>query len=88
MKASHILVDAESEAKCILGDINSKKMSFEDAARTFSKCPSRKQGGDLGNFGKGAMVKPFEEATEKLKVGQISSPVKTEFGWHLIKRTG
>jgi foldase protein PrsA len=61
---------------------------FEDLAKMFSECPSKKLGGDLGWFAKGAMVPEFEQAVQKLKVGEISQPVKTQFGWHLIKRTG
>lgn len=88
MRASHILVGTENEAKRILDDIKKEKMTFEECARSFSMCPSKKQGGDLGEFRKGEMVKPFEDACEKLETGQISEPVKTEFGWHLILRTG
>ena len=88
MRASHILVEAETEAKRILGDITSRKISFEDAARSFSICPSKKQGGDLGEFSKGVMVKEFENAAFALKIGETSLPVKTQFGWHIIRRTG
>ena len=88
MKASHILVSTEQEARKILADLKSSSMTFEEAARSFSLCPSKKQGGDLGEFGRGEMVKPFEDACLKLTQGELSSPVKTEFGWHIIKRTG
>ena len=88
MRASHILVSTEVEAKRILEEIKTNQSSFEESARAFSMCPSKKQGGDLGEFGKGQMVKPFEDACLKLKVSELSSPIKTEFGWHLIKRTG
>lgn len=88
MRASHILVESEAQAKQMLADIKSGKLKFEDAARGFSLCPSGKQGGgDLGEFGKGQMVKPFEDACLSLKAGEISGLVKTQFGWHLIKRT-
>lgn len=88
MRASHILVATESEAKRILDEIKKEKMTFADAARSFSSCPSKKQGGDLGEFDMGQMVKPFEDACLKLKAGEMSGPVRTEFGWHIIKRTG
>ncbi len=88
MKASHILVATENEAKRILDDLKNNRIGFEEAARSFSTCPSRKQGGNLGEFNKGDMVKLFEDACAKMKNGQISEPVKTQFGWHLILRTG
>ena len=85
MRASHILVGNEAEAARIKSDLLAGKMSFEEAARSFSQCPSKRQGGDLGDFSKGQMVKPFEDACIKGKVGEVVGPVKTEFGYHLIK---
>lgn len=61
---------------------------FAALAQAHSSCPSRSKGGDLGTFGPGQMVKPFETATFGMAVGAISDPVETPFGWHLIKRTG
>lgn len=87
MRASHILVKTESEAKQIRSDLSVGKMTFEEAARSFSLCPSKRQGGDLGEFGKGQMVKPFEDACLNGAVGEVVGPVKTEFGFHLIKVT-
>jgi parvulin-like peptidyl-prolyl isomerase len=55
-----------------------------DAAKKYSTCPSGRSGGILGWFSKGDMVKPFEEAAFNLPNGQVSEPVKTQFGWHLI----
>lgn len=85
VRAKHILVSSEEEAKMILDDIKSGKVSFEDAAKKHSQCPSKENCGDLGFFSRGMMVKPFEEAAFAMKKGEISVPVKTDFGWHLIK---
>ncbi len=82
--AKHILVKTEDEAKVILYDVTHGK-AFEDVAKEKSLCPSGKSGGDLGWFGRGQMVKEFEDAAFSLKPGAISQPVKTQFGWHLIK---
>ncbi len=84
--AKHILVDQEFEAKDIIKKFNDG-IEFDLLAKDFSKCPSSAQGGNLGLFGKGMMVKPFEEATFALEVGQVSEPVKTQFGYHVILRT-
>ncbi len=58
---------------------------FEDAAKEFSTCPSGQRGGDLGEFGKGQMVKEFEDAAFAAEIGHVVGPVKTQFGYHLIK---
>jgi len=84
VNASHILVKTESEANVILYDVTHGK-SFEDVAKAKSLCPSGKKGGNLGWFGRNQMVKEFENATFLLKQGEISKPVKTQFGWHIIK---
>ena len=60
---------------------------FEDLASQYSDCSSAKRGGDLGPFGRGQMQKPFEEATYALEVGELSEPVITDSGVHIIKRT-
>lgn len=86
MGAKHILVENEFEAKDLLQKLQEGK-TFEELAGDFSKCPSGKQGGDLGLFGKGMMVPSFEQAVQELEVGATSSPVKTQFGYHLILRT-
>ena len=85
IRAQHILVDQEFEANDLLKKLADGK-SFEELARDFSQCPSGNNGGDLGEFGKGMMVPSFEKAAFALNVGEISPPVKTQFGFHLIKR--
>ncbi len=86
VNASHILVESEELAKEILDSIKSGKTTFEDAALKHSTCPSKARGGNLGDFGRGQMVKEFEDAAFSMEVGAISdTPVKTQFGYHLIK---
>lgn len=82
--AKHILVKTEQEANAILFDLK-RGVEFEEVAKTKSLCPSGKSGGDLGWFGRNMMVKEFETAAFALKPGELSKPVKTQFGWHLIK---
>lgn len=84
VNASHILVKTETEALACLTYMRQGR-SFEDLAREKSLCPSEKKGGILGWFGRGQMVKEFETAAFSAKKGQIVGPVKTQFGWHLIK---
>lgn len=84
VNASHILVDTKEEAEEIKNKIENGE-SFEAAAKEFSKCPSKDQGGNLGNFSKGKMVPEFETAAFDMNKGEISDPVKTQFGYHLIK---
>ncbi len=84
VRASHILVDSEDKANNILDQLNNG-MSFEEAARKYSNCPSKENGGDLGEFTRGQMVQEFEDAAFSMNQGQISEPVKTQFGYHIIK---
>lgn len=84
VRASHILVDSEETANEIYEKLNNGE-SFEEAAKEFSKCPSKEKGGDLGYFTKGKMVKEFEEASFELATDELSKPVKTQFGYHIIK---
>ncbi len=87
IRASHILCSKYSIAVKAIERINNGE-KFADVARELSECPSRKRGGDLGYFGRGQMVKPFEKAAFALQVGEMTKePVKTGFGWHVIKRT-
>jgi len=88
VRASHILVESEEVAKDILNRIEYKFSTFGELAQQYSKCPSRAKGGDLGEFGPGMMVAPFEQATFNTPVGAVSQPVQTQFGWHIIHRTG
>ncbi|MBI3037451.1 peptidyl-prolyl cis-trans isomerase [bacterium] len=82
--AHHILVEQEDKAKTLLDRIN-KGEKFDDIAKTESKCPSNKEGGDLGFFGKGQMVPEFEEVVSKSAVGSVVGPIKTKFGFHIIR---
>ena len=83
VRASHILVKTEDEANKIYDELMNDR-DFADAAAEYSLCPSKAEGGDLGFFGKGMMVKPFEDAAFKLDKFVLSKPVQTQFGWHLI----
>ena len=85
MQAKHILVEDEDKCTDILNSIVSGEISFEEAAKQHSTCPSGQQGGDLGEFGHGQMVKEFDEAAFAAEPGKVVGPVKTQFGYHLIK---
>ena len=102
VRASHILLmyagsarstatrskaEAESEIAQLKAQIDGGA-EFAELARTHSDCPSGKSGGDLGPFGRGQMVGPFEDAAFSLAVGATSGVVETDFGFHLIRRTG
>lgn len=87
VRASHILVSSKDEATKLRQEIVDGKIDFATAAKEYSKCPSGQNGGDLGFFGKGVMVPEFETAAFSLKVGEVSQPVQTQFGWHLIEVT-
>ena len=101
ISASHILImhhevdnsDASlstEEALKLIGEIRDKLKKdiniFKDLAIKHSNCSSSSYGGSLGEFGKGAMVKPFEDAAFSLEVNELSDPVETQFGFHIIKR--
>ena len=87
LKASHILVKDEEKAKEIASKLTAgDEKAFADAAKANSLDPgSKEEGGSLGFFGRGQMVPQFEEAAFKLKKGEISAPIQTQFGWHIIK---
>jgi len=83
VRASHILVNTKEEAEKIREEIINGR-NFTAAAQEYSICPSAKQGGDLGWFSKGMMVPEFEKAAFSLPLNEISEPVQTQYGWHLI----
>ncbi|MBR2930878.1 MAG: peptidylprolyl isomerase [Clostridia bacterium] len=86
VNASHILVDSEELAKELIAKIKAGEISFEDAAIEHSSCPSKENGGNLGDFGQGQMVPEFDQAVFSMEVGELSEePVKTQFGYHVIK---
>ena len=86
VNASHILVDSEQSALSVLKKIEDGELSFEDAAKDYSSCPSKENGGNLGDFGRGQMVPEFDAAVFAMAVGELTkTPVKTQFGYHLIK---
>jgi len=82
---AHILVKTEKDARTVIDRLDQGE-KFSKVAGEVSLCPSRKRGGDLGTFGRGRMVKEFEQAAFVLQKGQISPVVKTQFGYHIIKR--
>jgi peptidyl-prolyl cis-trans isomerase C len=98
VKASHILIgvdasaepavkaEAKAKAEAILKELKGGK-NFAEAAKANSTCPSKEQGGDLGFFGKGQMVPPFEQAAFSMKPGELNEVVETQFGYHIIKIT-
>lgn len=100
--ASHILLmyqgsarstasRSQEEAKTQIQEIKSQLdggADFAELAQKHSDCPSGRRGGDLGSFGRGQMVPPFEQSAFGMEVGQVSDVVETDFGYHIIKRTG
>ena len=94
IRASHILRNVDGRSKeDALREVEDIKAAidggadFADQAREHSECPSGSSGGDLGDFGRGMMVAPFEEVAFDLDVDEVSGPVETDFGYHLILRT-
>jgi len=83
-RAAHILVESEEKANEIKAEIEGG-VEFADAAAKYGTDGTKASGGDLGWFGTGMMVKPFEEAVVAMKPGELKGPVQTDFGWHLIK---
>ena len=86
VRASHILV-ADLNTAVTLKQKISEGSNFAELAKQHSTCPSGQNGGDLGPFGRGMMVKPFEDAAFGSDIGMVVGPVQTQFGYHLVKRT-
>ncbi|MFC1887370.1 peptidylprolyl isomerase [Candidatus Cloacimonadota bacterium] len=82
---SHILVKTEEECNDLYEKIMKKELDFADAAREYSQCPSKQNGGDLGMYARGQMVPEYDAVSFEMEVGEISKPVKTQFGYHIIK---
>jgi parvulin-like peptidyl-prolyl isomerase len=101
VQASHILINidetmTDEKAKAKIEELKKeldataaekKAEKFAELAKANSACPSGAKGGDLGAFGRGQMVPEFDKAVFEMKVGEISAPVKTQFGYHLIMKT-
>lgn len=87
VRASHILVKKRKDAVQIRKDILSGSITFEEAAQRYSLCPSSIYGGDLGFFDRKKMEQQFSDTAFDLSIGEISKPVGTKFGWHIIKTT-
>ncbi len=84
--ARHILVPTEEACQDLKSRIENGD-EFAELAREHSKCPSGKEGGDLGEFGPGQMVREFDDVVFKKDLGSVHGPIKTEFGYHLIEIT-
>lgn len=84
--ARHILVKTEAECQTLKDQI-AEGADFAAVAKEHSSCPSGKQGGELGSFGRGQMVKEFDEVVFSAPVNEVQGPVKTQFGFHLLEVT-
>lgn len=85
-EARHILVSTEDECQKLKDEI-AAGADFAELAKQHSKCPSGARGGELGAFGPGQMVPEFDKVVFSANVGDVSEPVKTQFGWHLVEVT-
>lgn len=85
INVSHILTETKEEAESVLEKIKSGNMTFEEAARRYSSCPSKEQGGLLGDAGRGQFVPEFENAAFEAVPGELTGPVETQFGYHIIR---
>jgi len=86
-RASHILVKEPELATRIMKELK-EGADFKVLAKKYSTCPSKNKGGDLGWFKPGTMVQAFENSVKSLSMGRVSKPVRTQFGFHIIKKTG
>lgn len=86
--ARHILVKTEEECLKLKELILNEGREFSEVAQAYSSCPSKEQGGDLGEFGPGMMVKEFDEVVFKAELNSLQGPVKTQFGYHLVEVLG
>ncbi|MDI5985528.1 peptidylprolyl isomerase [Halomonas sp. M4R5S39] len=84
--ARHILVDSEAKCQELKAEIEGGR-DFAEVAREHSTCPSGRQGGDLGSFGPGQMVREFDEVVFSGELNKVHGPVKTQFGYHLLEIT-
>ena len=84
--ARHLLVDSEEQCLALKAEIEAGA-DFAALAREYSSCPSGRNGGDLGEFGRGVMVPEFDEVVFSAEIGQVQGPVKTQFGYHLLEVT-
>ena len=84
--ARHLLVDTEEQCLELKAQIEAGA-DFAEVAKEHSNCPSKAQGGALGSFGKGQMVKEFEDVVFSAELNQVQGPVKTQFGYHLLEVT-
>ena len=84
--ARHILVDSQEKCEELKKEIEAGT-DFADVARKHSTCPSGRQGGDLGEFGPGQMVKEFDDVVFSAEVNKVHGPVITQFGYHLVEIT-
>jgi peptidyl-prolyl cis-trans isomerase C len=85
--ARHILVDSEAKCNELKEQINAGTITFEQAAKENSSCPSSEEGGSLGTFSQGQMVPEFDKVVFNDEVGVVHGPVKTQFGYHLLEIT-
>ena len=84
--ARHILVDKEDKCQSLIDEIKAGA-DFAEVAKNNSSCPSSRDGGKLGTFGKGQMVPEFEQACFEGEVGEVQGPIKTQFGYHAVEVT-